>query len=174
MRALQHTLQNMRYTANGHTGARWSPDSPTVSEFSTQGISMGHEDPNCAHSSKKRKISFDADAPFLNGHAHLVGYISIDRFYSLRNSCGTQLQQAARLSRPQALQYQRSGARLCLFDRNLRSSHIPYSARPYSSILGMILTLHFGVISVLWAFAGKWRNVDEWTRITRSPSPNFG
>jgi hypothetical protein len=63
VRSLQHAIHN-----NRHQGPRWSPDSPTVSEFP-----MTHTVPNNVDSpalgsreSKKRKISFEEDALYPN------------------------------------------------------------------------------------------------------------
>lgn len=65
IRALQHTVQNGRYT-NGHNPPRWSPDSPTVSEFPpTHSVpSSGENSAIVARESKKRKISFEEEAIF--------------------------------------------------------------------------------------------------------------
>jgi hypothetical protein len=63
VRSLQHAIHN-----NRHQGPRWSPDSPTISEFP-----MTHTVPNNVDSpapgsreSKKRKISFEEDALYPN------------------------------------------------------------------------------------------------------------
>jgi hypothetical protein len=61
---LQHAIQNGRHT-NGHNPPRWSPDSPTVAEFTpTHSVPSNGESPVAARETKKRKISFEEEAIF--------------------------------------------------------------------------------------------------------------
>ncbi|KAG8816492.1 hypothetical protein FRC17_000309 [Serendipita sp. 399] len=72
LRALQNAVQSGRIHLDGHNPTRWSPDSPTVSEFS-QFTFVTTEDAQMCREAKKRKISFDAGVSYLsNDHSLLV------------------------------------------------------------------------------------------------------
>jgi hypothetical protein len=80
VRSLQHAIHNSRYS-NGHQGPRWSPDSPTVSEFPpTHMVPNNGDSPVVGgRESKKRKISFEEDA--LYTHVQHPGLVSHPFFY---------------------------------------------------------------------------------------------
>lgn len=72
VRSLQHAMHN-----NRHQSTRWSPDSPTISEFpATHAVPNNVDSPALgSRESKKRKISFDEDALYSNvQHPGLVSH----------------------------------------------------------------------------------------------------
>ena len=60
LRGLQQVLQGGRYPTEAPNGARWSPESPIVSDFPQSSLT-GSENVVNTRESKKRKLSFEEE-----------------------------------------------------------------------------------------------------------------
>jgi hypothetical protein len=84
LRNLQHAYQSQQY----QNGPRWSPESPTVSDFPSHGTGLSVDD-GC-YGRKKRRISMDGELPYTNGHSLLVSIsLPTPRFPSRLRCSGT-------------------------------------------------------------------------------------